>query len=299
MGEQDGFLDMEDGGDHSPPVRSVERAGRILEALLTAPHGLRLVELSERVGLHKTTTLRLLRTLVAINVVRKDEDHDRYHWDPLRWMLVARNLRESTARLTLLHEILQELANATGQTALLSTPDIQQRNMLLIASAASRSSVRVDLQGRTSVPLHAAASGKLYLAFQSEENLSSYLSHDLVAFTPHTLTSPRALRAQLQKFREQGYAVTREELLSGVAGVAVPVRDEQEVMVAGLALCGPSEQYTEAQLAQWLPQMRATAQQVSQLLYSPLFAPTEVLAEATRAEVSQSETKFQKNYRIL
>ena len=185
------------GEGHTPPVRSVERAGRILEALLTSPHGLRLVELSERVDLHKTTTLRLLRTLVAINVVRKDEDDDRYHWDPLRWMLVARNLRESTARLTLVHELLQELANATGQTALLSTPDIRQRNMPLIASAAPRSSVRFDLRGRTSAPLHATASGKLYLAAQSEENLVNYLSQDLVSFTPQTVTTGSALRAQL------------------------------------------------------------------------------------------------------
>jgi DNA-binding IclR family transcriptional regulator len=290
-----------DGGSHTPLVRSVERAGQVLEALLAAPRGLRLTELSEEVGLHKTTVLRLLRTLVAIRAVRRSEADDRYHWDPVRWLLVARNLHDTASRLDLIRGLLHELANATGQTALLATPDGRQRNMLLVATAAPRSSLRVDLQGRVSAPLHAVADGKLYLSTLPAASLDEYLNQDLVALTPQTLTAGDALRAHLARIRQQGYSTTRQEFLPNAAALSVPVWDEQRAMVAGLNVVGPLDQYTEANLAQWLPQMQVIAKQLSQILYPWRDAggePTDEGTISTGEAISQSETRFRKTYRI-
>lgn len=300
MQEREGVLGQMEGGANASPVRSVERAGRILEALLTSSRGLRLVELSEAVGLHKTTVLRLLRTLIAINLVRRDADDDRYHWDPLRWMLVTRDLRTTTARMTLVHGLLQELATATGQTALLSTPDIQRRNMLLIAAAPPRSSVRADLQGRVSAPLHAVAGGKLFLSTLPEDDLAGYLEQALVALTPHTVTAPGLLRAQLANLKGREYAVMGEEFIPQTGGVAVPVRDAQGDMAAALTLFGPLHHHSETRIAQWLPQMEAVAKQISQLLYFSLEeGATEQAARLGQTGVASDETKFRKSYRIL
>ena len=81
--------------------------------------------------------------------------------------------------------------------------------------------------------------------------------------------------------------------------MAIPVGDEQEVVIAALALCGPVAQHSETQFSLWLPQMRATAEQVSQVLYVSVGTWEGNAAGTQEPEVSQSETRFQKGYRIL
>jgi len=298
--ERDDAVADEGRASRMPMVRSVERAGRILEALLSSPNGLRLVDLSETLGLHKTTVFRLLHTLVGIKVVRKSEADDRYHWDPLRWMLVARNLRDTASRLDLVHTMLQELVNVTGQTALLSTPDGRQRTMLPAACIVPKAAVRVDITDRPPAPLHATADGKLYLSTLPPSAVAAYLKQDLVSFTPYTITAHAPLLAQLEHFKKQGYAISRQEFVLNAATVSVPVSDERGVMAAGLSLVGPLDQFTEANITRWLGTMRAVSGQLSQLLYPGPGVPSAQKVIGTGGnEVPQNETKFRKNYRVV
>ncbi len=57
-------------------VQSVERAIVILEALCDGEKGL--LELAESVGLNKTTTHRLLGTLLEAGYVRQNPENQRY-----------------------------------------------------------------------------------------------------------------------------------------------------------------------------------------------------------------------------
>lgn len=288
---------------HGPLVRSVERAVQILEALLTSPNGLRLVDLSEELSLHKTTVFRLLRTLAAMRMVRKDETDERYRWDPLRWLIVASTLQSKSYRLELIEEMLQGLVNFSNQTAILSVPDRRQRAMLKVACVLPTSGVMVDLRNRMTVPLHAVADGKLYLSTLSPEELASYLDRDLASYTPHTVTAAEPLRAQLEEIRRQGYALTRQEFVPNAAALSLPVPDEHGAMAASLALIGPLEQFTEENIAAWLPRMRAVAAELAQVIYSlePSVATgsTALVGPPPKQEVAQSETKFRKNYRVL
>ena len=298
--ERDDAVADEGRTSQMPMVRSVERAGQILEALLSSPNGLRLVDLSETLGLHKTTVFRLLRTLVGINVVRKSKADDRYHWDPLRWMLVARNLRETGSKLDLIRAMLQELVNATGQTALLSVPDGRQRTMLPAACTVPKAAVRADLTDQPPTPLHATADGKLYLSTLSPTAVAAYLKQNLVSFTPYTITAHAPLLAQLEHLGRQEYAISRQEFVLNAAAVCVPVLDERGAMAAGLSLIGPLDQFTEVSIARWLGTMRALSGQFSQLLYPMLGVPSAQKATAAGEDaVSQNETGFRKNYRVL
>ena len=122
-------------GAPTPTVRSVERAGAIMEALFSAPHGLRLVELSETLGLHKTTVLRLLKTLIAFHMVRRTPD-DRYRWEPLRWLAVAAQVARHSSTYDLVCTRLEEVARASGQSAALCAPDGSARRVMMISATA-------------------------------------------------------------------------------------------------------------------------------------------------------------------
>jgi DNA-binding IclR family transcriptional regulator len=90
------------------------------------------------------------------------------------------------------------------------------------------------------LPLHASASGKAILAFdQALED--EVLAGDLARLTGRTVTGPAALRTQLGKVRDRGYALEREEAVIGDAGIAAPIFDRRGDAVGTIGLSGPVE----------------------------------------------------------
>ena len=75
-------------------------------------------------------------------------------------------------------------------------------------------------------PLHASSSGKLLLSTYDDERLERFLRDPLPRLGAATITSPRALRRELEQVRAQGYATTVDELEDGLAGVSVGVLDD-------------------------------------------------------------------------
>ena len=90
------------------------------------------------------------------------------------------------------------------------------------------------------LPLHASASGKALLAFDHDLE-TEVLAGDLPRLTGRTVTGKAALRTQLAKVRERGYALEREEAVIGDAGVASPIFDRRGDAVGTIGLSGPVE----------------------------------------------------------
>src|SRR5918912_564899 len=61
-------------------------------------------------------------------------------------------------------------------------------------------------------PLHASSSGKILLSTYDEERLERFLRDPLPALTPHTITTRRALRQELDRICAEGHATTVDEL---------------------------------------------------------------------------------------
>ena len=102
---------------------------------------------------------------------------------------------------------------------------------------------------------------------QRPGHLESYLRNaNLDAKTPHTLTTPDELRAEIEKVRAQGFAVDNEEFLEGVIAFAVPLRDKNGRMPATIAFQGPTQRISiEAGFAH-LPRLKRAAEELSALL---------------------------------
>jgi IclR family acetate operon transcriptional repressor len=250
-----------------PIVRSVERASRIMESLFLAPEGRHLTDISRQLGLHKTTVLRLLRTLMAVHLVEKDEASERYRWEPHLWFGLASRVRQLWARVDLAQDLLQRLAAATGESTALMVPDFQRRQMVLVASALSDKALLVDpAVGGRALPMNATAAGKSYLAGLPEAELEQWLQGELPRRTEHTITSPDRLREDLKAVRQRGYAIAREEWLPGACGLAAAVVDGRGRTVGSLGVVVPLARMTEANVARWLPLLRQTASRVSALV---------------------------------
>jgi len=138
----------EGGGGSAPLVRSVERATRIMEVLWSVPEGKRLADIGEELGLHKTTALRLLRTLIAVGAVYRDEATELYRCSPALWLSAPYRLQHVVPVTRAFRGILENLADAAGMVALLATPDERREATIVGASAMPRKWMSSDSRER-------------------------------------------------------------------------------------------------------------------------------------------------------
>ena len=94
--------------------------------------------------------------------------------------------------------------------------------------------------------LHASSSGKVLLATFDEERLERFLGEPLEALTPATITTPRALRQELDRVREERYAATVDEMEEGLAGVSVGIFNEAGTLLGFINVSGLSQRLDEA-----------------------------------------------------
>lgn len=247
-------------------VQSAARAMRILGLLVRNPQGKRLTEISRELRLDKSTAHRLLHTLITERVVTQDSESGRYRFSPLAWLQLAPYLQVGQSLADETQQILDNLANSTGATCILSFVDESFRAMAMAMYALSPRPLRFDPTASPAAPAHAVASGKCYLAGLSESELTEWLKEGLPKLTDRTVTSPDRLREELALVREQRHALSRGEFLEEVHGIAVPVFDDRQKVFGGLALVGAGSEVSEQALLGWLPRLHQAAARISFLV---------------------------------
>ena len=73
------------------------------------------------------------------------------------------------------------------------------------------------------LPLHTTGVGRALLAFQSDAFLEEFFSHPLEQPTAYSLTTEKAVRAELERTRRTGYSLTNQEMTLGNTSLAVPI----------------------------------------------------------------------------
>jgi IclR family KDG regulon transcriptional repressor len=215
-------------------VPAVMRAFDILE-LLAAGGKASITEISRGLSLPKSSVFGLLRTLELRGYVRKNPD-DRYSLT-LKLLGLGGELAGSSDLRQHVAPLLRELAARTRITAHLAVLDANEA--VYIDKAEAPGSIRLTTYVGHRVPLHSTSLGKALLAWLPEDEVNRIVRGlSMGPRTPHTITSPAALRAELAATRQAGYAVVNEENESGVRGVAAPVFDHTGRVAAAVNLGG-------------------------------------------------------------
>jgi IclR family acetate operon transcriptional repressor len=163
------------------------------------------------------------------------------------------------------HQILIAFANQIGEHCQVG---LRCDNAVLYIDTAQalRSKGLHFEQGRRS-PLHCTSIGKIFLAEMSDTEFDWWLSHaPLESVAPRTIVSPVTLRTVVRKVRKEGWAMSNEEIAAGVVGCAVPIRDFDGRLVAGLGLSVPSARVAFDQLPQYRAAMQSTAAEIAAAL---------------------------------
>lgn len=228
-----------------------------------APPGL--MDIASALNLPKATASRLCAHLEARQWLLRHEGDRSFSPGPKLLSLAVRAL-QADPRQALRHELLSQLVDQLGETCNLTVLD--GTRVRYLDRVETHWPLRIQLEAGSRVPIHATASGKLFLAHMPEARRQSILdSVALTAFTPGTLTTPEALAAECARILRDGHACDREEFMLGMVAVAVPVYDAKGQCRATLAVHAPAARMPLEQALQGLPLLQGAAGKMSALLF--------------------------------
>jgi IclR family KDG regulon transcriptional repressor len=248
----------------SSTLQSVERAIAILKSFSLERPERGVNELSRELGLHKSTVSRLMRTLEQGGLLSRNPDTERYRLGVGLIGLAAQVISYMDIR-EVARPFLRQIAEVCQETANLSVLDLYEVVNLEQFVPPMRQIKNVGRVGRR-MCTHCTAAGKVFLAYLSDEELALILQAGLERFTSHTITDPEALRRELAKVRQQGYAVAQEELEEGLNVVAAPIRDHEGQPVASVSVAGPAYRVTPDAFPDLASRLVDTATKISRQL---------------------------------
>jgi DNA-binding IclR family transcriptional regulator len=218
-------------------VIAVTRALNLMEAFQVGEASLSLAELSRRAMMHKTTALRLARTLALSKYMVQTED-GQWRLGPAAGWLGARYQAGFDVN-RVVEPTLHELVRATGESASFYVREGDIR--ACIARVEGPQSVRHNVRIGERLPLDKGAPGRVILAFSG---------------TPG---------AAYEAIRERGFHISMGEREAEVSSVAAPVFATNWRLLGSLCISGPSSRLTKAKLEK---HAKAVVRAANQLSYS-------------------------------
>ena len=250
----------------------MDRAIAILY-LLAQRGGVGVTEVAAELGVHKSTAFRLIGALESGSLLEQDGERGKYRLGRGILRLAA----ATTGRLELPTEsrsVCRHLAAKLGEAINVAIFDGGETTNILQEYGPSAITGRNWIGQRT--PLHATASGKVLLAWMDPVAQKEALSSRLHRYTPHTVTEPATLEAELATVREQGWASTTEEFEIGLNAVAAPLRDATGDVVAAVGVSGPSYRLTTGSFPTVAADLLVGAQEINARLGYFGQGPTEL-----------------------
>lgn len=224
-------------------VQSVERALSILEVLSDYIEGLGVTELSEKVGLHKSTVYRLLSTLIHAGYVVQDMETNKYKITVKLFELGSKKI-EGMDLLTASKPYTKRLMEKLNEVVHLVIMD--ETDIIYIDKVEADNPIRMASTIGKRSPLYCTATGRAMLAYLPEEEvIEIWEKSEIEKKTENTITDFNLFLNHLDQIRKQGYAVDNEEHELGVRCVGAPVFNRFGKVEGAISISGPSNRVTQ------------------------------------------------------
>ena len=223
---------------------AVRRALAIISAFTYENPIIGVSELARRLDLPKTTTHRLLATLLAEGFV--DRTASGQYRLSLRVYEIGQQAVQSNRVRQLGHAPLERLRNETRETAHLAV--LSGVDVVYVDRFESPQLVKLFARFGRRAPAHATSSGKCLLAFGSLRDVNIVIDGGLAKLAPRTVTTPAALRRALAETRKNGYAVSSHESARDIVSIGAPIFDRLGSCVAAVSVAGPEIRLPPEQL---------------------------------------------------
>jgi IclR family transcriptional regulator, KDG regulon repressor len=245
---------------------SAEKALNILLAF--TPHNTEMgtTEVSVKLGLHKSTTSRLIKLLVATHFLQQNPITKKYMLGRSAQKIGNATTRSLDSRLLAIAQpCLAELSRQTGESVALEL--LSGTNVVLAMHVEGPSHIRFNFQQGELLPINVAAGAKVILAHSTPEFLEICLQQEFERFNDNTIVSKDDYRRLLQEIRQTGIAYDRGERYQDTHAIAVPISNSAGPPKVAVVIAGPAFRLNDQFLKSVLAPLRQTAEKISKLLF--------------------------------
>jgi DNA-binding IclR family transcriptional regulator len=220
----------------SSAMSSTLRCFKVLELLAEEPFELSVSDIAEVLSMPRASVHRLCSTLLEGGFVEYVASNKCYRLTSKSLRVGSGYLRHSAVYRAAFFPM-QELVKQIPGTAQLGV--YSEGQVLFIHSVGYPGSTHAFADVGLRRPLHATASGKLFLADMPLKQVEQLMSHGVQRYTERTTVSFARMKEELRRVAEQGYALNDEELLPGYVVIAAPVLDTGGKTVAAISVTLP------------------------------------------------------------
>ncbi|MFP4206569.1 MAG: IclR family transcriptional regulator [Spirochaetaceae bacterium] len=244
------------------PTETVLKAFRILEYI--SEHGsVKPAQITRALGLSRTNVHRLLATLLQVGYVTKDPTHG-YRLSFKLFKLgsrvpLSRDLRD-VAR-----PVMNDLMRRANENVYLTV--LYGHMVIAVEEIKSANPLSLNPDVTYSYPIHACASGKIFLSAMDASTRNRLLSEmQPEKLTENTVTAIEEMEREIERTRQRGYATELAEFSDDLNSYAAPIFDYRGKMVAGLSISGPSLRATKERLDGLVDDLQDAAASISRQL---------------------------------
>jgi DNA-binding IclR family transcriptional regulator len=250
--------------EHRYSVRVLEKAIKIFDIFTYGDSAFTLVEISKRTGLPKTTTFRILKTLENAGFLKYDHVREQYRLG-LRFLELGGIVYESLSIRKAAAPFMDALSHSLRATILLGI--IKDDQLLYIDKRESESIIRVSSHTGLKRPPYFGMLGMTLLAYLGEPEKKRLLKvYPPTKITDQTITNVRLIMRKLAETKRLGYYIERDEIVEGLVGVGVPIRDFSGNVVAALGATQPAFQIKDGTIESTVRQLVQASQSISKEL---------------------------------
>lgn len=245
-------------------LNSTEKVIWLLKRLGDTPYELSLTQLSREIGYPKSGIYKILLALQKDGLILQNRDNKKYSVGPTLFRLGSL-YNEIKGVASIADPIMHSLAVQTKETISLGIRE--QDEAVLIHKIESPHAIRLFGKLGQHYPLNAGAIGKLLAAHHAPDRIEKLLSTvKLEEYTEKTIIDPLELQQEYAKIRQQGYAVSDEEKITGAFGLAAPVKNSDGQVFATLCVAGPKDRFPAEKQQLWIPLLIDAAAELSFIL---------------------------------
>jgi IclR family pca regulon transcriptional regulator len=241
-------------------VQSLERGLAVIRAFDSHHRELTLSEVARICDLTRAAARRFLLTLTDLGYVRTD---GRLFSLTPRVLELGYAFLSSLSLPEVAEAHLEQLSAEVHESSSVSVLDGD--DVVYVARVPTRRIMTVAISVGTRFPAYATSMGRVLIAHLPGEQVAAYLARvRLDRLTDRTVGTVAALRAELDRVREQGYAIVDQELEEGLRSMAAPVRDRTGAVTAAVNVSVHASRTSVAAMrAELLPPLLATAERIT------------------------------------
>lgn len=223
-------------------VKSADRALVVLE-LLAGREPMRLMDIADELGMPRSSTSNLLRTMALRRFVEMTDDGRRYRIGSRMRELARASEREGDL-VSLAQPLMDRLVEQTGETVQLA--QLEAMEVVYLAISESPHPMKLVSEVGKRLFAHGTGVGKTLLAQLDEADAEARLrSVELARFTPATVVDVDDLLDEMRVIRDRGWGTDDEEYVLGCRCVAMPVQGPRGDTIAAMSVSIPTPRYDE------------------------------------------------------